>query len=175
MHFALQSTLHECYNNIQKTKHNIVRSMKNMSKKSIVFLVLPVIVLAAAAFYWGVRLQESQYEVFSQEGYIISSTYENASINTTKYYFTEDTKYKTNYNSQVSFNNSDNEEVQVDNTAYVHYINGGIGVLKKTALLDLNTLATGEGTLVKYYNMFPTSILFPLRKSFTLIFFAFSP
>ena len=130
-----------------------------MSKKSIVFLVLPVILLAAAAFYWGIRLQESQYEVFTQEGYIISSTYENASINTTKYYFTEDTKYKTNYNSQVSFNNSDNEEVQVDNTAYVHYINGGIGVLKKTALLDLNTLATGEGTLVKYYNMFPTSIL----------------
>ena len=130
-----------------------------MSKKSIVFLVLPIILLAAVAFYWGIRLQESQYEVFTQEGYIISSTYENASINTTKYYFTEDTKYKTNYNSQVSFNNSDNEVVEVDDTSYVHYINGGIGVLKKTALLDLNTLATGEGTLVKYYNMFPTSIL----------------
>jgi len=138
--------------------------------KKMIFIILAVIAVASLAFYYGFKLKESQYNQFGNEGYIISTSSNNDNLSSTRYYFNSTTKYKKDYNKNVVFENTDNNEVKVEADSFVHYINGSVSVLKKTAILDLDALKNrkDENSIIHYYNLFEGNVLNKVGNKYTI-------
>ena len=128
-------------------------------------VILPAILgllLFGSLFYFGVKQYKDSFSVFENEGYVINTVVtknENDSSNTvetSKQYFSDNTEYKKGLGDKVTFENSDKEEVKTSKKTFVHYLNGSIGCLSKSVIIDLDDVS---GKVVKYYNLFPSTVL----------------
>lgn len=131
--------------------------------KKIIFIVSSVLIIIVSIFYFGINLNKQKYHAFISDGYVISRTETLTGNKSTKYYFTEGTKYKKNYNNNYVFKNSDGDLVEVPSKAFVHYSDDTIATLDKTSILDLKIL---EQSVLKYYNFYVGSIINKSEKGY---------
>ena len=115
-------------------------------KNKFLFIVLISIMTLVLLIAGSVALYKDSSLVFSNEGYIISST----TKKNAKYYFSANTKYKENVDEKIAFKDSDSKSVSVDPASFVHYLNGSIGYLKKGALVNLSEI---NSSAINYYNI----------------------
>lgn len=125
--------------------------------KKIIFVASSVVLMIIMIFYFGIKVNQSKYQAFVADGYIIGkANVETGNVQTTKYYFSGGTKYKKNYDNNYNFKNTDAEEVTIAPNSFVHYLDGSISTLDKTAILDLEQL---DAKVIKYYNFYVGSRL----------------
>lgn len=129
-------------------------------KKKIVTIVLPVLIVIAVIFSFGIYAYQKSFNQFKTDGHIITQTKNSYQ----KYYFKEGNKYRIN-NHKVEFKDADNKELKIPDTTFLHYTDGSISTFKKTVVLDLNDLAS---TTYKYYNVFPGSIFSKRNDSYQI-------
>ena len=120
--------------------------MFNFIKNKFAFIIaislLTLILLVAGA----VILYQDKSKTFKNEGYIISTTTKKNS----KYYFSPNTKYKSNVDNDIVFKDSDSKKVTVSSENFVHYQNGSLAFLTKGAILNLNEI---NSSAMNYYNV----------------------
>ncbi len=135
--------------------------MFNFIKNKFAFIIaisaLTLIMLVAGA----VILYQDNSKVFENEGYIISST----AKKNAKYYFSANTKYKENVDSDIVFKDSDSKSVTVSAENFVHYQNGSIGFLTNGALLNLNEI---NSSALNYYNVRNDDIITYKNKNYVV-------
>ena len=124
--------------------------------KKVIFIIVSVLAMLGLLFWYGFRVNEAKYKEFSDDGYILARVEKNGTESSTKYYFSSGTKYRENYEEQYLFQNTDQEEVEVVKTSFVHYLDNGISTLSKTAILDLDNLNT---EVIRYYSFYEGSKL----------------
>lgn len=111
---------------------------------SILALSLVVLIgLVFGAFY----LFDEDEDAFVKSGYVLNPLSEKVE----KYFFNEDTGYRTNLSSMVEFKDVDDNDVVVLKDSFVHYMDGSLSFLKNGAILDLDSV-NGTGTVV-FYNV----------------------
>lgn len=121
--------------------------------KAIIIIVM-IFVLGGVSFYFGISKVNSSYQKFYNDGYIIAETNESGSSN--KYYFSGNSKYKTNYDETVTITDTSDNKVNIQSNSFVHYNDKSIGATKKSVLLDLDSM---EGNVLKYYNFYDDTLL----------------
>lgn len=127
--------------------------------KKAIMLAFPIVLMIILTFYFGVKVNNSKYKEFNESGYIISKTYNNQGdyVKSERYYFNEQTKYKSSINDEVAFKNVDDEDIKVKKNSFIHYDNGDLQVLKKSAILNLDTIVPDRTIL--YYSLSDKIIL----------------
>lgn len=128
-------------------------------KKKIILIIIPVLVMIGVTVYTGIQVASSTKKTFEKAGYILNA--EKGSANTTesksvKYYFNENTEYKTKYDNTIEFKDSNGDKVKVDEASFVHYNDESVSLLKKGVILDLNEVSSA---VPKYYNLFEGTML----------------
>lgn len=121
--------------------------------KAIIIIVM-IFVLGGVSFYFGIKKVNSSYQKFYNDGYIIAETNESGSSN--KYYFSGNSKYKTNYDETITITDTSDNKVNIQSNSFVHYNDKSIGATKKSVLLDLDSM---EGNVLKYYNFYDDTLL----------------
>ena len=116
--------------------------IKNKFLFIVVISVITLILLVAGA----VVLHKDKTKSFSNEGYIISTT----TKKNAKYYFSSNTKYKSNADNNIVFKDSNSKSVTISPENFVHYTDGSIGFLSKGALVNLTEI---NSPAVNYYNV----------------------
>ena len=116
--------------------------IKNKFAFIIAISLLTLILLVAGA----VILYQDKSKTFKNEGYIISTT----TKKNNKYYFSPNTKYKSNVDNDIVFKDSDSKKVTVSSENFVHYQNGSLAFLTKGAILNLNEI---NSSAMNYYNV----------------------
>lgn len=121
-------------------------------KKAIV-MIIPIISMIFITFFFGLKVNEDKFKSFAESGYIISKVFNDQGdyIKSERYYFTEGTKYKKNYSENITFNNANEENVSVEKNSFIHYDSGNLAVLKKSAVLNLDTIRPESSIL--YYSL----------------------
>ena len=127
--------------------------------KKAILITISIIAMISLIFYYGLKVNESKYSEFAGNGYIISKIYDEEGnfLKSEKFYFNEGTKYKSNYNNEIVFENANKEESKVTIDSFIHYDNGSLSVLKKSAILNLDNIS--KETTIKYYNIYSGTIL----------------
>ena len=127
--------------------------------KKAILITISIIAMISLIFYYGLKVNESKYSEFAGNGYIISKIYDEEGnfLKSEKFYFNEGTKYKSNYNNEIVFENANKEESKVAIDSFIHYDNGSLSVLKKSAILNLDNI--NKESTIKYYNIYSGTIL----------------
>lgn len=120
--------------------------MLNFMKNRFLFIIVISVITLVLLVVGAVTLYEDTSLNFSGDGYIISTT----TKKNAKYYFSANTKYKRNVDDDVTFKDSDSNEVIVDPASFVHYLDGSVGYLQRGALVNLNEI---NSSLINYYNV----------------------
>ncbi len=110
--------------------------------------IITLILLIVFSFFLFDR-DESE---FLKSGYIINPL----SSVSEKYFFNEGTGYRENLSSMVVFNDIDDKEVKVLRDSFVHYEGGSIALLKKGAILDIDSI---HDNMALFYNISSDSII----------------
>lgn len=116
--------------------------------KKMVFIVTSILVVVCVSIFLAYQFQKDKEYTFNKDGYILVSNVEETA---SKYYFSAGSSYQEKYPAKIVFTDIDQNKVVSDNTSFVHYTDGSISVLKKSAILDLSNVS---GDLVNYYNLF---------------------
>lgn len=125
-------------------------------KKNILFIITSVLIITLSVLYMAINRYQNALKHFNKAGYIIADK-NTASGNKSKIYqFTNNTKYKTKYNDNISFSDVNGDKIDISNASFIHYNDDSIGVLKKSVILNLDDLYT---QIPKYYNIFDNSML----------------
>lgn len=121
--------------------------MQKLKKNNFLFIIGISIITLILLIVGAVSLYEDTSLSFSGDGYIISTTttQENA-----KYYFSANTKYTRNVDNDVTFKDSDSNDVVVNPASFVHYLDGSVGYLQRGALVNLSEI---NSSLINYYNV----------------------
>ena len=123
--------------------------------KKFLFIILSVVFISGLSIYLGIVFNNRNKHVFVTEGYVLKSS-NDLSFQAEKYYFNEETSYESKYDDSVLFSDVDGNKVNVPNNTFIHYINGGASVLKKSVILDFKDL---NSEIVKYYNLFENTLI----------------
>ncbi|MBE6158829.1 MAG: hypothetical protein E7159_03290 [Firmicutes bacterium] len=119
-------------------------------RRGLFTIIFPIIIVIGLIFSFGIINNKNSYSNFVEDGYVISSS-------DNKYYFSSNNKYKINSSKgNVELDDNNSEKINVDESSFVHYVNGSISTFKKTVVLDLDKLNEES---YHYYNFFPESIL----------------
>ena len=121
-------------------------------KNKFLFIILISIITLVLLIVGAITLYKDNSSSFANEGYIISST----TKSNTKYYFSANTKYKTNADEQIAFKDTNSKSIAVDPASFVHYLNGDIGYLKRGALVNLDEI---NSSMLNYYNVTDKNLL----------------
>lgn len=125
-------------------------------KKNIIFILLSVFIMAGVTIYIAIQFNNSKLKEFVKDGYVLTTENNEDNSKTSRYYFSSGTKYKEKYQDKVSFSDVEGDKVSLDNDAFVHYLDNSVSTLKKGVVMDLDSIS---GSVVKYYNIFPKSLL----------------
>jgi len=133
--------------------------MKKLFNKRFALILGSTITLLVVLTVAMVFITKGNVKTFTRSGYIIASSKESS----TKYYFDEGTSYKKNINSELVFEDTSGEKVNVENSNFLHYIDGGIKFLKNGVIMDLDSV---NESIVPYYNITNKSLLEYSKKSY---------
>lgn len=121
--------------------------------KKIFTIVVPVLAITAAILLFGIKVYNESYSTFQEDGYIIS--FENGK-QSNKFYFLKENKYKVNETkNEVTFINTEDEEITIPNDSFVHYTDGSVATFKKAVVLNL---ANVKNSTLQYYNVYEGSV-----------------
>lgn len=109
--------------------------MKHM-KKYIVIILLIGIILSSILIYNTIKVEQKTYQTFTESGYILQSKLDNES-QVERFYFEGEQKYKENYNTQITFEDTSGEKISLNNNNFIHYADGSISAFKNGVLVDL--------------------------------------
>ena len=115
-------------------------------KNKFLFIVIISVLTLVLLIVGAIALYKDNTKSFSDGGYIISST----TKKNAKYYFSSNTKYKTNADNNIVFKDSDSKSVTISPQNFVHYSDGSIGFLTKGALVNLTEI---NSPALNYYNV----------------------
>lgn len=126
------------------------------SKVILICLILPVLA-AIGVLGFGIFKVAANHQVFSDSGYILVSP-DSAFSDTINesIYFSEGSKFKTQYQNLVVFKDQENRKVTVDAMSFVHYNDRSIGSMTAGVLIDLNDL---DGAVMNHYGLSAGSIM----------------
>ena len=125
-------------------------------KRKVVFIVLSVLLMIFGISYMAIVHYSSNQKSFKKSGYILDNKSTASSNKSNVYYFDEDTSYKTRYDNNVVFTDTNGDKVDVVEASFIHYNDDSIGVLKKAVIFNLDEI---NNEIPKYYNVFQGSIL----------------
>ena len=125
-------------------------------KRKVVFIVLSVLLMIFGISYMAVIQYNSNQKSFKKSGYILDNKSTSSSNKSNVYYFDEDTSYKSRYDSNVVFTDTNGDKVDVVEASFIHYNDDSIGTLKKAVIFNLEEI---NSEIPKYYNIFQGSIL----------------
>ncbi len=121
-----------------------------MLKKSFLIIV-PIVLVIALLFGYGIMSYNSKYTEFQAEGHIIAK---NSKATTEKIFFDEETKYK-EVDNEVIIENKNNQTTIIPAETFIHYSDGSISTFAKSVVLNLNDINKEN---YKYYNVFSGTI-----------------
>ena len=124
--------------------------------RKVFFIVLSVLLMVFGISYMAVVHFRDSQKSFVRAGYILDNKSTSSSNKSNVYYFDEDTSYKTRYDSNVVFTDTNGDKVDVVEASFIHYNDDSIGVLKKAVILNLEEI---NAEIPKYYNIFTDTIL----------------
>lgn len=107
------------------------------------------LVLIVALFVFGITRNNSLEYFFEKDGYVIENS------GNVKHYFSSNSKFVLASN-KINFTNSDNDDVNVSDDTFIHYMDGSVSVFKKSSILDLSNMNT-ENYI--YYNVYSGVVL----------------
>lgn len=125
-------------------------------KNNILFILFSVLIMIVSVIYIAIDINNKKMKEFIKDGYILTTENTEYNNKTARYYFQSGTKYKEKYEDKVAFLDVDGNKISLNNAAFVHYLDGSVSTLKKGVVMDLDSI---NGSVVKYYNIFPKSIL----------------
>lgn len=125
-------------------------------KNKIIFIVLSVVLMISATVFMALKVYNSSLKTFTKAGYILNDDVSSSNKKNVKYYFNSNTNYKSNYQSDIEFKDTNGKSVSVSEDSFVHYNDDSISLLKKGVILNLDEINSG---VPKYYNVFDGTIL----------------
>lgn len=125
---------------------------KILDSKFLFIIALSLIVLIALGF-GAFYLFDNSEDTFVKNGYVMNPL----SAKSEKFFFSEDTSYRENLSQMVEFKDVDNNDVTILRDSFLHYMDGSLSFLKNGAILDLDSIGTGEA--VNFYNITNKSII----------------
>ncbi|MFI3307239.1 MAG: hypothetical protein R3Y21_01600 [Mycoplasmatota bacterium] len=126
--------------------------MKNNVILSSIFII--ALFVFGLFIYSAIEQRQNAYSNFYSDGYILSNL-QSANNSVEKYFFTDDSQYKTS-NEQIEFSDSDGNTAYVSTENFLHYSDGSISAFKNGVLVSLDQNSTET---IIYYNIFANSIL----------------
>ena len=121
--------------------------------KKIITIVLPILVVTAAIFVFGLKVYQDSFNKFQYDGYVIGTDSGKESF---KYSFSKEEKYKVNETKgEVAFKDNEQKDIVVPETTFVHYMDGSISTFKKAVVLNM---ANVKSDSLQYYNVFNGSV-----------------
>lgn len=127
--------------------------MKKMLDNKFLFIVAISLIVLIALGIGSFYLFDDSDDIFVKNGYVINPL----SAKVEKYFFNENESYKENLSSMIVFKDVDEKNVSILKDSFLHYNDGSLSFLKNGAILDLNTIGTGEA--VNFYNITNKSII----------------
>lgn len=124
-------------------------------KKYIVAIILIGIILGGVLLYNTLRVENENNKAFLDSGYVLQSMDETQQ-NVERYYFNSNETYKTKYDKNVIFKNTEGEEVTANTTNFIHYSDGSISAFTNGVILDLNNI---DANPITYYNIMANDVL----------------
>lgn len=128
--------------------------MFNFIKNKFLFIILISVVTLGLLIVGAFTLYNDNSLLFDKDGYVINSS--TSSKSSAKYYFSANTKYKTNVDDKITFKDKDSNDSVVDPASFVHYSDGSIGYLKRGALVNLDEI---NSSMFTYYNVTQDNII----------------
>ena len=130
-------------------------------KNKFLFIVILSMMTLVLLIVGAIALHKDNTKSFSNGGYIISST----SKKNAKYYFSSNTKYKTNADENIVFKDNNSKSVTVSPQNFVHYSDGTIGFLTKGALVNLTEI---NSVALNYYNVNDNNLITYKNNSYSV-------
>lgn len=127
--------------------------MKKMFNGKFLFILSLSLIILILLVFGALYLFDDSDDTFVKSGYVLNPLSEKVE----KYFFEENTSYKTNLSSMIEFTDVDNNEVSVLKDSFIHYMDESLSFLKNGAILDLDSV-TGSGTVI-FYNITNKSII----------------
>lgn len=125
-------------------------------KKKIIFIYLSVFLMISATIFMALKVYNSSLKTFTKAGYILSTDVNSSDKKSVRYYFSSNTNYKSNYQENVLFKDTNGKSVSVSSSSFVHYNDDAVSLLKKGVILNLDEI---NSKVPKYYNVFEGTIL----------------
>lgn len=124
-------------------------------KKYIVIIILIGVILGGVLLYNTMKVENENNKTFLDSGYVLQSMDETQQ-NVERYYFNSNETYKTKYDKNVIFKNTEGEEVTTKKTNFIHYSDGSISAFSNGVILDLNNI---DADPITYYNIMANDVL----------------
>ncbi len=116
--------------------------------RKILYIVFAVLI--SLFFIFGISYQNNSNSNFQYDGYFIETS------NSNKQYFSANSEYRLfKTKNVISFNNTNNEKVQLPTDSFVHFLDGSLSVLKKSAVVDLSNM---NKTSFEYYTVYDQTV-----------------
>ncbi len=122
--------------------------MNKLYNNRFIFIVSLSIVFIMVLAFGSIALTKKNLTLFDDAGYIISS---NKVLE-----FNSGTTYRLNLNEKIVFTTNDGKISEVDQSSFIHYVDGSIALLKNGAFVDLNGISE---SIAPYYNITNKSII----------------
>ena len=121
--------------------------------KKILLIFIPIIIVTALIFTYGIRTYNEKFVVFQSNGHFFA---ENNNKSTEKYFFDTNAKYK-KADDSIIIETGDNKKFTIPAETFVHYQDGSISTFAKSVVLDLDEVENNKDNYT-YYNVFPGTI-----------------
>ena len=118
--------------------------------KKIFLIVVPILLITAVLFFFGITSYQSKYVEFQSDGHFFM----NKDNTSEKYYFDSDTKYKS-VGEEILIKNEKSDNITIPQETFIHYKDGSISTFSKAVVLDLDEL---DDSNYKYYNIYTGTI-----------------
>ena len=116
--------------------------------RKILYIVFAVLI--SLFFIFGISYQNNSNSNFQYDGYFIETS------NSNKQYFSANSEYRLfKTKNVIAFNNTNNEKVQLPTDSFVHFLDGSLSVLKKSAVVDLSNM---NKTSFEYYTVYDQTV-----------------
>lgn len=136
-------------------------------KKGITIIVAAIAAVAVILGAFSVSNNLKNRKEFIADGYILSPSKEEMVTNGVdkQYYFSQGSKYKEEYGTQIIFNDQNGEAANITPEHFLHYADGSLGAFTKGVLFDVTDLDQSNHA---YYSLTKKTILIKNGASYEL-------
>lgn len=127
-------------------------------KKGIMFILAAVLALGAGLAVLSAVNNARNTRTFVADGFILDPSDEEFVTDNVnmEYYFTQGTKYKEKYGTQISFKDATGTNELIDSDHFIHYNDGSLGSFKKGVIMDVSEITESN---YGYYSLSKNTVL----------------